>query len=63
MCDYFLNKLRHFKRVDYMLMLYHLAEKYQLTFEQVEQEIIEYIVFHTNEIGVTNSVFYLKQSL
>lgn len=63
MCNYFLNKLRYFKRVDYALMLDHLAEKYHLSFEQVEKEIVEYIVFHTNEVGVAKSVFYLKQNL
>lgn len=44
-------------------MLFHLTEKYQLPFEQVEKEIMEYVVFNADEIGVTKSVFYLKQNL
>lgn len=63
MCHYFFNKLKYFKRIDYTLMLFHLTEKYQLPFEQVEKEIMEYVVFNADEIGVTKSVFYLKQNL
>lgn len=63
MCDYFLNKLKYFKRIDYSLMLYHLSQKYQLPFNQVEKEIIDFIIFHTDEIGIAKSVFYLKNSL